>query len=87
MSSFMMSKGGEYREIEGLPDEDCMSNKTSAVSSAEGPPTHGHKDKLAAEELANPGSTTTCNPNIAETREMVIKCINESEEKKNRVTE
>jgi hypothetical protein len=44
-----MSKGGEYREIEGLPDEGCMSSKTSVMSSAEaGLPTHGHKDKLTA---------------------------------------
>jgi hypothetical protein len=51
-----MSKGGEHREIEGLPDEDALSNRTSVVPSAEGPPAHGHRDELAAEELANPES-------------------------------
>jgi hypothetical protein len=78
-----MSKGGESRGTGRLPEEDEMSNKTSVVSPAEGPSTHEHKDKLAEEELANPESTITCNPNIAETREMVIKYINESEEMKN----
>jgi hypothetical protein len=39
------------------------------VSSKEGPRTHEHKDKLTAEELANPESTAACNPNIAEARE------------------
>jgi hypothetical protein len=28
-----------------------MSNMISVVPSAEGPPTHGHKDKLTVEEL------------------------------------
>jgi hypothetical protein len=82
MYSFM-SKGGESRGAGRLPGEDEMSNKTSVVSPAAGPPTHGHKDKLAEEELANPGSATTYNPNTAETREVVIKYINESEEMKN----
>ena len=72
MYSFM-SKGGESRGAGRLPGEDEMSNKTSVVPPAEGPPTHGHKDKLAEEDLANPESTITCNPNIAETRELVIK--------------
>jgi hypothetical protein len=49
-----------------MPGEDEMSNKTSVVSPAEDPPAHGHEDKLAAEELANPGSTVACNPNTAE---------------------
>jgi hypothetical protein len=83
MYSFM-SKGGESRGTGRLPGEDEMSNKTPVVSPAEGPPTHGHKDKPAEEELANPERTTTYNPNTAETREMVIKyIINESEEMKN----
>jgi hypothetical protein len=73
-----MSKGTEFRETSRLPGEDEMSNKTSVVPPAEGPPIHGYKDKLAEEELENPESTTTCNPNIAEAREMVIKYINES---------
>jgi hypothetical protein len=60
-----------------------MSNKTSVVPPVEGPLTHGHKDNLAAEELANPESTATCNPNTAEAREMVNKYINEPEETKN----
>jgi hypothetical protein len=33
--------------------------------------------------MANPGSTITVNPNLAETREMVIKYISESEDMKN----
>jgi hypothetical protein len=33
--------------------------------------------------MANPESTITANPNLAETREMVIKYINESEDMKN----
>jgi hypothetical protein len=66
-----------------------MSNKTSVVPSpsAEGPPTHGHGDKLTAEELANSEGIATCNPNITEAREMANKCICESEEiKKKRAT-
>ena len=78
-----MSKGAEFRETGRLPGENEMSNKTSVVSPAEGPPTHGHKDELAEEELANPGSAATYNPNIAEAREMVNKYIKESEEIKN----
>jgi hypothetical protein len=79
-----MSKGGEPARGTGrLPGEDEMSNKTSVVPPAEGPSTHGHKDKLAEEESANPESTTTYNPNIAEAREVVIKYINEPEEIKN----
>jgi hypothetical protein len=60
-----------------------MSNKTSVISPAEGPPTHGSKDKRVEEEMANPGSTIAVNPDLAETREMAIKCINESEDMKN----
>ena len=60
-----------------------MSNKTPVVPSTEGPPTHGHKDELAAEELASPGSTATCFPNITETREVVNMNSSESEEMKN----
>jgi hypothetical protein len=60
-----------------------MSNKTPVVPPAENPPTHGHEGKLAAEELANPDSTATCNPNIAEARKMANKHIKESEEIKN----
>jgi hypothetical protein len=82
MYSFM-SKGGESRETGKLPGEDEMSNETSVVSPAEGPPAHGSKDELAEEELANPESTITCNPNTAEARELVIKYISESEEMKN----
>ena len=74
MFSFM-SKGGEPRGTGRLPEEDEMSNKTSVVPPAEGPPTHGHKDKLAEEELANPGSAIAYNPNLAEAREVVIKYI------------
>jgi hypothetical protein len=82
MLSFV-SKGGESRGTGRLPGEDEVPNKTSVVSPAEGPPAHGYKDKLAEEELANPESTTTYNPNIVEAREVVIKYINESEEIKN----
>ena len=59
-----------------------MSNRTSVVSPVEGPPAHGHTDKLTAEELANSGSITTRNPSPAETREMATKYIKESEDKK-----
>jgi hypothetical protein len=78
-----MSKGAEFRKADRLPGEDGMSNKMSVISPAEGPPTHESKDKRAEEEMANPESTITRNPNMAETREMVIKYINESEEMKN----
>jgi hypothetical protein len=78
-----MSKGGEYRGTGRLPGEDLMSNKTPVVPSTEGPPTHGHKDELAAEELASPESTATCFPNITETREVVNMDSSESEEMKN----
>jgi hypothetical protein len=78
-----MRKGAESRETGKLPGEDEMSNKTSVISPAEGPPIHGSKDKRAEEEMANPESAITRNPNMAETREVVIKYINESEEIKN----
>jgi hypothetical protein len=60
-----------------------MSNKTSVISPAEGPPTHESSAKRVEEELANPESTTTANPNLVETREMVTKYIKESEDIKN----
>jgi hypothetical protein len=60
-----------------------LSNKTSVRSPAEGPPTHEPSAKRVEEELANPGSTITVNPNLAETREMVTKYIKESEDMKN----
>jgi hypothetical protein len=78
-----MRMGAESHETGRLPGEDEMSNKTSVISPAEGPPTHGSKDKRVEEEMANPESTITANPNLAETREMVIKYINESEDMKN----
>jgi hypothetical protein len=82
MNTFMRM-GAESHETGRLPGEDEMSNKTSVISPAEGPPTHESKDKRVEEEMANPESTTTVNPNLAETREMAIKCINESEDMKN----
>jgi hypothetical protein len=84
MNTFM-SKGAESRETGKFPGEDEMSNKPSVVPPAEGPPTHGSKDKRAEEELANPESTTACNPSTAEAREVVVKYfkyISESEETK-----
>jgi hypothetical protein len=59
-----------------------MSNRTSVVSPVEGPPAHGHTDKLTAEELANSGSITTRNPSPAETRETATKYTKESEDKR-----
>jgi hypothetical protein len=58
-----------------------MSNKTSVVPPVEGPPTHAHKDKPTAEELANPENITTRNPSPAGAREMATKYIKESEDK------
>jgi hypothetical protein len=53
-------------------------------NSGGGPPTHGHKDKLTAGELANSESITARNPSHTETREMATKyIIKESEEDKN----
>jgi hypothetical protein len=83
MNTFMRM-GAESHETGRLPREDEMSNKMSVISPAEGPPTHESKDnKHVEEEMANPESTITVNPNLAETREMVIKYINESEDMKN----
>ena len=59
-----------------------MSNKTSVISSAVGPPTHEFKDKRVEEEIANSESITARNPNSAETREMATKYIREPEDKK-----
>jgi hypothetical protein len=70
----------EPHETGRLPGEDEMPNKTSVISPAEGPPTHEPWAKRVEEEMANPESTTTANPNLAETREMVSKCIKESED-------
>jgi hypothetical protein len=78
-----MRMGAESHETGRLPGEDEMSNKTSVISPAEGPPTHAPRDKRIEEEMANPESAITANPNLAEAREMVIKCINESEDIKN----
>jgi hypothetical protein len=79
-----MRMGAESHETGRLPGEDEMSNNTSVMSSAEGPPTHEPKDKRVEEEMANPESTITVNPNLAGTCEMVITYINESEDiKKN----
>jgi hypothetical protein len=78
-----MRKGAESLETGKLPGEDDMSNKTSVISSADGPPTHESSDKRVREELANPKSTITVNANLAETREMVTTYINDSEEMKN----
>ena len=72
-----MKMGAESHETGRLPGEDEMSNKTPVISPAEGPPTHEPKDKRVEEEMANPGSTTTANPNLAEALEMVIKYIND----------
>ena len=82
MQAFM-TMGAESHETGKLPGEDEMSNKTSVTPPAEGPPTHEPWAKRIEEELANPGSTTTANKNLAETREMVIKYINESKDMKN----
>jgi hypothetical protein len=82
MQAFM-KMGAESRETGRLPGEDKMSNKTSVISPADGSPTHGSSAKRVEEELANPESTTTANPNMAETREMVTKYIKESEDMKN----
>ena len=65
----LMRMGAESHETGRLPGEDEMSNKTSGMSPAEGPPTHESKDKRVEEEMANPESTITFNPNLAETRE------------------
>ena len=81
MQAFMRM-GKASRETGKLPGEDEMSNKTSVISPADGP-THEPSAKRVEEELANPESTTTANPNLAETREMVIKYISESEDMKN----
>jgi hypothetical protein len=78
-----MKMGAESRETGMLPREDEMSNKTSVISPTEDPPTHESSAKRVEEELANPESTTTDNPNLAETREMVTKYIKESEDMKN----
>jgi hypothetical protein len=71
----LMTTGAESHETGRLPGEDEMSNKTSVISPAEGPPTHGSSAKRVEEELANPESTIAVNPNLAETREMVTKYI------------
>jgi hypothetical protein len=78
-----MRKGAESLETGKLPGEDEMSNKTSVISPADGPPTHKSSAKRVEEELENPESTTTVNANLAETREMVIKYISESKDMKN----
>jgi hypothetical protein len=48
-----MKMGAESRETGRLPGEDEMSNKTSVISSAAGPPTHESSAKRVEEELAN----------------------------------
>jgi hypothetical protein len=78
-----MAVGAESHGTGRLPGEDEMSNKTSVISPAEGPPTHEPSAKRVEEELANPESTITVNPNLAEAREVVTKCIKESEDTKN----
>jgi hypothetical protein len=82
MQAFM-KMGAESRETGRLPGEDEMSNKTSVISPADGPPTHESSAKRVEEESANPGSTIAVNPNLAETREMATKYITESEDIKN----
>jgi hypothetical protein len=82
MQAFM-KMGAKSRETGTLPREDEMSNKTSVISPAEGPPTHKSSAKRVEEELANPESAITDNPSLAETREMVTKYIRESEDMKN----
>jgi hypothetical protein len=76
--------GAESHETGRLPGKDEVSNKTSVTSPAEGPPTHGSKDKRVEEEMemANSESITARNPGPAETREMATKYIKESEDKK-----
>jgi hypothetical protein len=54
-----------------IQDQDEMSNKTSVVSSAEGPPIQEEANKITA---------ATYNPNLAETREVVIKYNKEFDE-------
>jgi hypothetical protein len=54
-----------------IQDQDAMSNTTSVVPSAEGPSIQEETDKIAA---------ATQNPNLAETREVVIKYNKESDE-------
>jgi hypothetical protein len=82
MQAFIM-KGTESRENGKLPGEDEMSNKTSVVSSADGPELEPSGKRVIWEDLSDPKSTITVNANLAETREMVTKYINESEEMKN----
>jgi hypothetical protein len=54
-----------------IQDQDEMSNTTSVVSSAEGPSIQEETDKI---------TVATYNPNLAETREVVIKYNKESDE-------
>jgi hypothetical protein len=82
MKAFMM-KGKESRENGKLPGEDEMSTKTSVVSSADGPDLEPSGKRVLWEDLSDPKSTITVNANLAETREVVTKYINESEEMKN----
>ena len=82
MQAFIM-KGTESRENGKLPGEDEMSNKTSVVSSADGPELEPSGKRVIWEDLSDPKSAITVNANLAETREMVTKYINESEEMKN----
>jgi hypothetical protein len=77
-----MRMGAESHETGRLPGEDEMSNETSVISLAEGPPTHESKDKRGEEEMTNSESITARNPNPAETREMATKHTKESEDKK-----
>jgi hypothetical protein len=53
MQAFM-GMGTESHETGRLPGEDDMSNKTSVISAAEGPPTHESWAKRVEEEMANP---------------------------------
>jgi hypothetical protein len=56
-----------------------MSNTTSVVSSAEGPSIQEEADKITVEELGS-DTVATYNPNLAETREVVIEYNKESDE-------
>ena len=78
-------KGKESRENGKLPGEDEMSNKTSVVPSADGPDLGPSGKRVLWEDLSGPKSTITVNANLAETREMVTKYINESEEMKRNI--
>jgi hypothetical protein len=54
-----------------------MPANTSIVSSAEGPSPQEQKERPITEEFEDPGVSAAYNPNLAETREVVLRYINE----------